>query len=78
VSLNVTNSTRLHGVWLGMARVAWAILTIVAVALFVAATLEAVGEPLPRCTQSGVQCDPVELSAEDLEVIRDSASDLVL
>ena len=52
MSLNATHSTRLHGVWLSMARLVWVTLTILAVALFVAATLEAVGEPLPRCTQS--------------------------
>jgi signal transduction histidine kinase len=63
---------------MGIARVVWVTLTILAIALFVAATLEAVGEPLPRCAQSGVECDPVELSAEDLEVLRDSGLPLGL
>ncbi len=78
MSLDATKSTRLHGVQLGFARVVWVTLTILAVALFVAATLEAVGEPLPRCTQAGVECDPVELSAEDLAVLRDSGLPLDL
>ena len=72
VSLNATSSTRLPGVWLVMARAVWVTLAILAVALFVAGTLQAVGEPLPRCTQAGVECDPAELAAEDLEAIRDS------
>ena len=78
MSLDAAKSTRLHGVQLGIARVVWVTLTILALALFVVATLEAVGKPLPRCTQAGVECDPVELSAEDLAVLRDSGLPLRL
>jgi len=69
VSLPGTNTTRLDG-WFRAAHTLWIALTILAVVLFVAGMVASADEQLPTCTAAGVACDPVELTAEDVAVMR--------
>src|SRR5690242_14780183 len=70
MSFQGSNTTRLQGGWLGTARTLWIALTLLAVVLFVAGTIVAGSEQLPRCTAEGVECDPVELAVDDVAVMQ--------
>ena len=61
--------TKLHPPWLLLARLAWVILVLMVVGLWLAGTLAIIKEPLPDCTQA--PCDPVDLNAGDMEVIEE-------
>jgi len=54
--------------WLTVARVIWLLLVVLAIALWTLGTFEEASEPPPSCLE--IQCDPFDLSAQDLEVMQ--------
>ena len=62
------HSTRLHGRRLTAARIVWAVLVFGCLLVFALGMVERFGQPLNEGCQI-VECNPIELSAEDLEVL---------
>jgi hypothetical protein len=66
MTLATDSSTTLRPPWLHVARVAWVLLSVITVALFVLGGVNALREPLPTCTAPGADCSPWIVSREDM------------
>ena len=58
-----------HNRWLPLARIVWVAFFLLIVGLWVVGTTALIQEPVPDCVQ--VQCDPIDLNAQDLEIVRE-------
>jgi hypothetical protein len=70
-------NTRLHGPWRQITRLAWVLVVLVSLGLFLGSALESLRAPLPTgCTV--IECDPMSLTADDLALVQGSGLSDVL
>ena len=69
IDRNGTN-TQLQKPWLVLARLIWLLAVLVAVGLLLVGTVEKYGQPFPLNCTDGVSCNPIELTAADLQRIQ--------
>ena len=56
-----------------MARAVWLFLAAITLVVHIVAVADQLRQPLPTCTQVDFECNPIYLSAEDLEQVEDTA-----
>jgi hypothetical protein len=68
-----STNTQLSGHWLTIARATWLILAAITLVAHGLGVFDQLRLPLLSCTQSEIECNPIALSSEDLEVVEDTA-----
>jgi hypothetical protein len=62
------SSTLLRPPWLNLARLAWLVVSLAALAAFIAEVIVVLPAPLPSCTNPQVVCGPWQVSQEDIDL----------